>query len=147
MITCGERGPLGAPASLGIASYASCPTMSVCPPAAPSTPSWTAMGWLLGKGARVQKPKVLLYPKDWLRMLCGAPTTRASSCWGIKDIVTPLPFPITPAATFSSARLWSRSKNRALLPLLSACLRNVACPKPFVPTTACLSPLPMVCSI
>jgi len=69
--------------------YASCPTMSVYPPAAPSTPSWTVMGWLLGNGARAQKPKVHLYPTDSLRMLCGALTTRASSCSGTKDIAIP----------------------------------------------------------
>jgi hypothetical protein len=44
---------------------------------------------------------VLLYPQEPLRMLCGAQTTRANSCWGIRGIVTPLPFPITPAVTFA----------------------------------------------
>ena len=29
-------------------------------PAAPSTPSWTVMGWSLGRGARAQKPKVFI---------------------------------------------------------------------------------------
>ncbi len=66
--------------------YASCPTMCEYLPAAPSTPSWTVMGWLLGKGVLAQKPKVPLYPPDSLRILCGAPTTR---CSGTKDIATP----------------------------------------------------------
>ena len=35
------------------------------------------------------KPKVPFYPKEALRMLCGVPTTRASSCWAIRGIVTP----------------------------------------------------------
>jgi hypothetical protein len=35
--------------------YASCPTMSEYPPAAPSSPSWTAIGWLLGKSALATK--------------------------------------------------------------------------------------------
>ena len=55
------------------------------------------MGWLLGKGARAQKPKVLLYPRDSLPMLCGALTTRASACSWKKDIATPLPSRTTPA--------------------------------------------------
>ena len=59
------------------------------PAAAPSTPSWTATGWLLGKGVLAQKPKVPLYLLDSLRMLCGAPTTRASSCSATKDIAIP----------------------------------------------------------
>src|SRR5262250_1724591 len=63
---------------LGIGCYASCPTMAAYPLAAPATPSWIVMAWLLGKDARAQKPKAPLYPKDLLRMLCGAPTTRAS---------------------------------------------------------------------
>jgi hypothetical protein len=36
------------------------------------------------------------YPKDSLRRLCGAPTTRASSCSGTRDIATPLPSRTTP---------------------------------------------------
>ena len=36
-----------------------------------------------------------------------------------------------------SARPWSRSRNRAPLPPLSACSRSEVCPKPFAPTTAC----------
>jgi hypothetical protein len=48
------------------------------------------MGWSVGKGALAQKPKVPLYLQDLLPMLCGAPTTKASSCWEIKDIATPL---------------------------------------------------------
>src|SRR5260370_4306601 len=139
MAPCGGRSQLGALASFGNGCYASCPTMSEHRPAAPSTPSWTAMGWLLGKGALAQKPKVPLYPKDSLRMLCGAPTIRASSCSGTKDIATPLPSRTTPAVIFCSAKPWSPSSNRGLLPLLSACSRSAACPKPFAPTTA--SPL------
>jgi len=38
---------------------------------------------------------------DLLRMLCGAPTTRASSCWVIGDIATLLPSRITPAVIFA----------------------------------------------
>src|SRR5262249_18754360 len=72
-----------------------------------STPSWTAMGWLLGKGPRPKKPKVRLYLKDLLRMLCGAPTTRASSCSATKDIATRSPFPTTPAVISCSVKPWS----------------------------------------
>ena len=54
--------------------------------------------------------------------------TRASSCSGTKDIATPSPSPITPAVIFCSAKPWSPSKNRALLPPLSACSRNAVCP-------------------
>src|SRR5215475_11173539 len=60
--------------------------MSAYPLAAPSTPSWTAMAWWLGNGALAPKPKARLCPKGLLPMLCGVPTTRASSCWEIKDI-------------------------------------------------------------
>src|SRR5580704_16566423 len=42
IVLCAARSRLGALASLGIACYASCPTISAYPPAAPSTPSWTA---------------------------------------------------------------------------------------------------------
>jgi Homeodomain-like domain len=101
------------------------------------TPSWTAMGWLLGKGTLAQKPQVPLYPKDALRMLCGAPTTRASSCSGTKDTATPLPSRTTPAVIFSSVKPWSPSRNRVLLPPWSTCSRSAACPMPFAPTTAC----------
>ena len=45
MKPCGERSQLGALASLGNDCYANYPTMSVYPPAALSTPSWTVMGW------------------------------------------------------------------------------------------------------
>ena len=37
-------------------------------------------------------------------------------------------------------------KEQGAFTALSACLRNAACPKPSVPTTACPSPLPMVSS-
>ena len=37
-------------------------------------------------------------------MLCGAPTTKASSCWEIKDIVTRLPYRTTPAVFFCKER-------------------------------------------
>ena len=43
--------------------------MSVSTPAALSTPSWTAMGWLLGRGTLAQEPKVPLYRKDSLRFV------------------------------------------------------------------------------
>src|SRR5580765_1335790 len=68
-----ERCQLGELANSGIGCYADCPTMSAYPLAALFTPSWTAMAWLRGKGALALKPKVPLYPKDLLPMLCGAP--------------------------------------------------------------------------
>jgi hypothetical protein len=123
-----ESSPLGALASFGNGCYASCPTVSESPPAAPSTPSWTAMGWLLAKGALAQKPKVPLYPKDLLPMLCGAPITKASSCSGTKDIATPLPSRTTLAVIFCSVKPWNPSRNRVLLPPLSACSTSEACP-------------------
>ena len=58
----------------------------------------------------------------------------------------PLPFPITLAVIFCSAKPGSRSRNRARLQPLSDYSRNAACPHPFVPTTASPSPHPMVCS-
>jgi hypothetical protein len=45
--------------------YASYPTMSVYPPAAPSTPSWTVMGWLLGKSKEVHDDIWLLSFMDY----------------------------------------------------------------------------------
>ena len=74
------------------------------------------MAWLRGKNALAQKPKVPLYPKDLLRMLCGAPITRANSCWGIKDTVIRLPSPTMPAVISCSAKPWSPSRNRVPLP-------------------------------
>src|SRR5262249_11589176 len=96
--------------------------MFAYPLAAPSTPSWTAMAWWLGNGALAPKPKAPLCPKGLLPMLCGVPTTRASSCWGIKVIAIRLPFPITPAVIFCSAKPLSPSRNRARLQPLCAFL-------------------------
>ena len=73
------------------------------------------------------KTEGTLCPKGLLPMLCGAPTTRASSCSGIKDTAIRSPFPIMPPVIFCSAKPWSRSKNRARLPPLSAFSRNTAC--------------------
>ena len=42
---CAARSHLGALVSLGNACCANCPTMFAYLPVAPSTPSWTAMGW------------------------------------------------------------------------------------------------------
>jgi hypothetical protein len=72
------------------------------------TPSWTAMAWWLGNVALAPKPKAPLYHQGLFRILCGVPTTRASSCWGIKDIAIHLPFPTTPAVIFCSAKPWSQ---------------------------------------
>ena len=62
---------------------------------------------------------------------------------GDKRYCYPLTVSDHASRTFCSARPWSPSRNRAPLLPLSACLGNAACPKPFVPTTACPSPLPM----
>ena len=43
----------------------------------------------LGKGVLAQKPKVPLYPKDLLPMLCGAPITRGVHA-GEQKILLPL---------------------------------------------------------
>jgi transposase len=45
IVTMRREKPTWALASFGNGCYASCPTMSEFPPVAPSTPSWTAMGW------------------------------------------------------------------------------------------------------
>src|SRR5215813_8571447 len=103
-------------------------------------------GLVARNGALAPKPKAPLCPKGLLPMLCGVPTTRASSCWGIKDIAIRLPFPTTPAVIFCSAKLWSPSRNRARLQPLSAFSRNAACPMPFVPTTVFPLPRLMVSS-
>ena len=65
---------------------------------------------------------------------------------GNKKYCYPLPFPITLAVIFCSAKPGSRSRNRARLQPLSDYSRNAACPHPFVPTTASPSSHPMVCS-
>src|SRR5262250_189683 len=52
IVTMRREKPTWALASLGSDCYENCRTMSEPLPAAPSTPSWTVMAWLLGKGAR-----------------------------------------------------------------------------------------------
>ena len=58
------------------------------------------------------KTQVPLYPKVSLRTLCGAPTTKASSCSGTKDIATPLPSRTTPAVISCSVKPWSPSRGK-----------------------------------
>ncbi len=65
---------------------------------------------------------------------------------GDKRYCYPLTVSDYAAVIFCSVKPWSPSKNRVLLPLLSACSRNEVCPKPFAPTTAFPLLHPMVSS-
>jgi hypothetical protein len=87
------------------------------------------MDWSSGGAAYVVARRARSCLQGSVPTNCGAPTTKASSCWAIVSTVVRSPSPITPAVICSAAKLFLLPGKILLLPCLKGCFANAACPR------------------
>lgn len=104
--------------------------------------AWSSGAAVVRGGARRARLCLL----DSAPTSCGAPITKASSCWAIASTVIPLPSPITPVAFCSLAKRFLPPGKTTLSPSLSGCFKNVACRLTSAATMGSLLHHPMLCS-